>query len=162
MSTIKLKRNRISILSFKGSFSYAEEKAGALASYRIPMTMQDVNRTQSDGTIKTFALWMTAVVAAGMQSAGFYKAIVKKYANVISFADPSGFDSGNPGDVERALESGLLFLEQDNAGVKWVSDQTTYGLDTNFVYNSLQAVYLSDRLAIDLSDSLKSVLLVNL
>jgi len=152
MSTIKLKRHRISILSYKGTFADVQTKAGALASFRIPMTFQDVDRT-SNGNTKTFQPWMTSVVAAGMQSAGFYKAIVGKIANVIAFRDPSGFDSGSPGDVEKALEAGLLFLADNDNGPEWVSDQTTYGLDTNFVYNSLQAVYLSDRLAIDLSDS---------
>jgi len=155
MSTIKLKRNRISILSFKGSFADVKGKAGSLASFRIPMTFQDIDRL-SNGVIKTFQPWMASCVAAGMQSAGFYKAIVKKFANITTFRDPSDFDSGKPGDVEEALEAGLLFLESDTAGSKWVSDQTTYGLDTNFVYNSLQAVYLSDRLAIDLSDSVEN------
>lgn len=157
MSTIKLKRSRISILSYKGDFEDALDKAGSLASFRIPMCFQDVDRLSStqDGVV-TFQPWMASVVAAGMQSAGFYRAIVKKYANITAFRDPSGFDYGNPGDVERALEGGTLFLEEDNAGNKWVSDQTTYGIDANFVYNSLQAVYLSDRLAQDLGDSVET------
>ena len=72
---------------------------------------------------------------------------------MIAFEDPSGFDSGSPGDVEDALDAGLLILTKDTAGNRWVSDQTTYGFDTNFVYNSIQAVYLADILALDLADS---------
>jgi hypothetical protein len=154
MSTILMKRNRISLLSHMGDFQDTLDKAGSLASFRVPLTFQSVDRLSGTrGTVHTFQPWMSAVVAAGMQSAGFYRAIVKKYANVVAVRDPEGFDSGNPGDVETALEGGLLFMEEDNAGNRWVSDQTTYGIDTNFVYNSLQAVYASDRLSIDLSDS---------
>jgi len=99
--------------------------------------------------------WHAACVAAGMQSAGFNKSLTNKFANVISFKDPAGFDSGNPGDVEDAIDAGLFFMQQETAGNKWVVDQTTYGFDTNFVYNSLQAVYMADVLAIQLSESLE-------
>lgn len=154
MSAVKMKKNRISMLSFKGSYSDAKQKSGALASFRATMTMQDAKQVDSVGVIQTYQPWYQSVIAAGMQSAGFYKSIVKRFANVISFVDPSGFDSGSPGDVSDALDSGILFMEEASAGVRWVSDQTTYGFDTNFVYNSLQAVYLSDVLSLDLAESL--------
>jgi hypothetical protein len=154
MSAVKLKKNRIAMLSYKGTYADSKTKAGSLASYRATMTMQDAKQIDSLGAIQTYQPWYQAVIAAGMQSAGFYKSIVKRFANVISFIDPSGFDSGNPGDVSDALDSGILFMENANAGVRWVSDQTSYGFDTNFVYNSLQAVYLSDVLSLDLAESL--------
>jgi hypothetical protein len=154
MSSVKMKKNRISMLSFKGSYSDAKQKSGALASFRATMTMQDAKQVDSVGAIQTYQPWYQSVIAAGMQSAGFYKSIVKRFANVISFVDPTGFDSGSPGDVSDALDSGILFMEEASAGVRWVSDQTTYGFDTNFVYNSLQAVYLSDVLSLDLAESL--------
>jgi hypothetical protein len=100
--------------------------------------------------------WYAATVAAGMQAGGFYKSITNKLANVISVFDPAGFDNGSPGDVEDALNAGLLFLTHQTAGNSWVSDQTTYGQDTNFVYNSIQAVYASDLISIDLAASFKS------
>jgi len=154
MSQVKLKKNRIAMLSYKGTYSETKQKAGALAAFRATLTMQDAKQVDSLGTVQTYQPWYQAVIAAGMQSAGFYKSIVKRFANVISFVDPSGFDSGSPGDVSDALDSGLLFMEEATAGVRWVSDQTTYGFDTNFVYNSLQAVYLSDVLSMDLAESL--------
>jgi hypothetical protein len=117
------------------------------------MTLQKVTQVNSEGLITSFMPWYGACVAAGMQAGGFYKAIVNKAANVISFEDPSGFDSGSPGDVEDALSAGLLFLANDTTRDYWVSDQTTYGYDTNFVYNSMQAVYCSDILSLDLADS---------
>lgn len=153
-STPKLKKNRIAVLSY-WSDSYTDAKAVAqgLAHYRVSLCMQKVSQVDSAGNIQTFMPWYASCVAAGMQAGGFYKSITNKFANVISFFDPSGFDSGSPGDVEDALDAGLLFLTQDTAGNRWVSDQTTYGFDTNFVYNSIQATYCSDILALDLADA---------
>lgn len=152
-STPKLKRNRICILSFNGPYAMAKQTAQGLANYRCSLVMQGATQDNSLGVITKFQPWYNAVVAAGMQAGGFYKSITNKLANVISFQDPSGFDSGSPGDVEDALDAGLLILTQNTAGSLWVSDQTTYGFDTNFVYNSVQAVYCSDILSLDLAQS---------
>lgn len=152
-STPKLKRNRLCINSFWGSYSDAKAKSQTLGNFRCAMTMQQVSQVDSAGNVQTFMPWFAACVAAGMQAGGFYKAIVNKAANVISFVDPAGYDSGSPGDVEDALDAGLLVLASDTSRNYWVSDQTTYGYDANFVYNSLQAVYLSDILVLDLADS---------
>lgn len=155
-STPKLKRNRIAILSFNGIYSLAKQAAQGLANYRCSLAMQQAVQENSSGIITTFQPWFSACVAAGMQTGGFYKSITNKLANVISFVDPVGFDSGDPGDVEDALSAGLLFMTSSNAGNSWVCDQTTYGLDTNFVYNSIQAVYCSDIIAIDMASSFQS------
>jgi hypothetical protein len=155
MSQVKIKKNRIAILSFDGTYAQAAQKAQNLASYRCLMTFQKSSQVDSQGEVQMFGSWHTACIAAGMQAAGFYRAIVNKLANVISFKDPSGFDSGSSGDLEKALDAGLLILQNDTAGVRWVSDQSTYGFDTNFVYNSMQATYLSDVAALSLADSLQ-------
>lgn len=152
-STPKLKRNRIAVLSFWGAYSDAKSKAQGAAYYRCSMAMQRASQTDSTGATVSFLPWYTACVAAGMQAGGFYKSITNKLANILTFTDPDGFDSGSPGDVEDALDAGLLILSADTSGNRWVSDQTTYGYDTNFVYNSMQAVYTSDILALDLTDS---------
>lgn len=152
-SSSKLKRNRMCILAFWGNFAQAKARSQELANYRCALAVQKASQVDSAGNIVSFQPWYTACVAAGMQAGGFYKSITNKFANVISFEDPSGFDSGSPGDVEEALDAGLLVLTKDAAGNRWVSDQTTYGFDTNFVYNSIQAVYLADILALDLADS---------
>jgi hypothetical protein len=153
-STPKLKKNRICILSYwNDDYAAAKEVAQGLANFRCSLTLQKVAQVNSAGNIVTFLPWYAACVAAGMQAGGFYKSICNKFANVISFTDPSGFDSGSPGDCEDALDAGLLFLTQDTAGNRWVSDQTTYGFDTNFVYNSIQATYCSDIIALDLADA---------
>ena len=153
-STPKLKKHRSAVLSFWGTFSQAQQKAQQVAQYRCAMAMQRATQINSDGNSQNFLPWMNAVIAAGMQAGGFYKSITNKLANIISFEDPTGFDSGDPTDNETALDAGLMFLsQQDNDGPRWVSDQTTYGFDSNFVYNSFQAVYLADSLTLDLASS---------
>jgi hypothetical protein len=152
-STPKLKRNRICILSIMDTYQNAKTAAQSLGNYRCSMTMQQITQSNSVGAIVSFQPWYAACLAAGMQAGGFYKAIVNKAANVISFTDPSGFDSGSPGNVEDALSAGLLFLSKDTSREYWVSDQTTFGFDSSFVYNSIQAVYCSDLIALDLAQS---------
>ena len=156
MSQVKIKRNRSALLSFDGAYSDAKQKAGTAASFRATVCMQRTQQSDAQGVTRTFQPWYQAVIAAGMQSAGFYKAIVNKLANITGLIDPQGFDSGNPGDIEDALDAGLLFMENVQEGIRWVSDQTTYGVDENFVYNSLQAVYAADLVSLDLADSLET------
>ena len=151
MSQVKLKKNRSAILSYKGTFNEAKTKAASLASFRAALAIQDV---QQGDTV--YQPWYLAALAAGMQSGGFYKAIFNKLLNVTSIIDPTGFDSGSPGDVEEALEASLLVAERLSSGVAFVSDQTTYGFDTNFVYNSVQAVYALDIVALNLAQALQT------
>lgn len=157
MSTAKVKKHRSAIVSFwNNSFEDVKIQSASLANARVSLVFQKSSQVNSVGDVISFAPWHTACIAAGMQAAGFYKAIVNKFANVISFTDPSGFDSGSNGDIETALDAGLLFLEQAIVGNKWVSDQTTYGVDTNFVYNSIQAMYAADLVSLDLAASFQN------
>jgi len=153
MSTSKIKKHRSAFLSFWGSYADAKSRAQSLANARVSLAMQKTSQANSQGVVVNQLPWHTAAIAAGMQAAGFYKSITNKFANVIAYTDPSGFDSGSPGQIEEALDAGLLFMEKAVVGVKWVSDQTTYGIDTNFVYNSIQAMYAADLVALDLAAS---------
>ena len=153
MSDPSLDKNRICILSNNGTFAQSQAVAQSLASFRCSVAFQNVTQVNSAGVITQFQPWYAAVIACGMQLGGFYKAIVNKYANVISIIDPSDYNSGDPGDTSEALDAGLLPLYSDVGGPKWVSDQTTYGVDSNFVYNSIQAVYDADLITIDLKSS---------
>lgn len=157
MSTAKVKKHRQAFLSYwDNTFSGAQSEASSLSNARIAVCIQKSSQVDVFGNTKLYFPWHTACIAAGMQAAGFYKSITNKFANIISFVDPSGFDSGSFGDVETALDSGLLILEKAVVGSKWVSDQTTYGIDTNFVYNSIQTMYASDLVALDLTDSFQT------
>lgn len=150
MSKLKARKNRIAIVSKRTTFDDAKESASNLASFRAAMTFQDVRNLSVDGTIKQFKPWMGAALAAGLQAAGGYRAIVRKLANINGALQAEGdFDDRVNSNVEDALTSGLLPLRRnDTGGYYWVSDQTTYTKDDNFVYNSIQAVYAADIIAL--------------
>lgn len=156
MSTAKIKKHRSAFVSFWGSYADTKAEASAMANARVSLAFQKSTQVSSLGEIVSYLPWHTAAIAAGMQAAGFYRAIVNKFANVIAFEDPAGFDSGSPGDIEEALDAGLLFLERGVVGSKWVSDQTTYAVDSNFVFNSIQAIYAIDLVSLDLADSFQT------
>lgn len=155
-STPTLKKNRTCILSYNDTYANCKAQAESLASYRCSLAFQQVTQVNSSGVNQLFLPWYAAAVAAGMQTGGFYKSICNHLANVVSFQDPVGYDSGDPDNVSDALTAGLLPLANNTSGILWVSDQSTYGLDTNFVYNSIQAVYLSDILAMDLAQTFQT------
>lgn len=161
-STPTLKRNRMAVCSINDTYANCKVQAQQLSTYRITVTFQQVTQINSAGVSNLFLPWYGACLAAGMQTAGFYKSICNHLTNAISFQDPVGYSSGDPDDVSDALTAGLeplALIPAANGGAVspgWISDQTSYGLDTNFVYNSIQAVYLSDILNLDLGSYLQA------
>jgi hypothetical protein len=150
MSQLKRKRNRQAFLSIRDTFVNDQNAASNIASFRSSMAFQDIKNTDSTGTIVQFQPWMGATVAAGIQAAGFYRGIVQKYANISGILSSAGdFNDQDDDQVEQALLAGLLPLRRDpTGGFYFVSDQTTYGKDNNFVFNSIQATYVADVIAI--------------
>ena len=145
MSQLKRHRRRIAILSNYDTFANNQNNAANIASSRCCMTFQSVQDNNAQGTLTTFRPWMTAIKAAAMQAAGVYKDITWKYTTVSSATVPlGGFNYNIESNLESALGAGLLPLFYDGSGWSWVSDQTTYSVDNNFVYNSLQAMYCLD------------------
>lgn len=154
MSTIEMRSNRLGLCAKRAEYKDVKEAAGELASFRVGLAFQDVKVSAADGTIRQFQPWMTAVIASGMQAAAGYRGIVKKFADITGVISPFGdFNPKNPGNRKDALKAGLLVIEPvSTGGFRWVSDQTTYSADNNFVYNSLQAVYVSDLVTLTLID----------
>jgi hypothetical protein len=133
------------MLSNRDTFSNNKTNASNIANSRCVMTFQDVKDNNALGSLVSFKPWMAAIKAGGMQAAGFYKDITHKYTTVSSATVPGGgFTYNINSNLEDALTSGLLPLIFDGSGFKWVSDQTTYSVDDNFVFNSLQAMYALD------------------
>ncbi len=150
MSTIKSKRNRQAFLSIKDTFSGAIAAANAMASFRVAMIFQGFKAQSADGSITTFQPWAGAVYAAGMQAAGFYRSIMNKAINTSGVVSTdSSFDANSDTQVEQALLDGLLPARlRPTGGFAWISDQTTYAVDSNFVFNSVQAVYAADLISL--------------
>jgi hypothetical protein len=150
MSTLKARRNRQAFLSIRDTFDNCQTVAANLANSRCSCSFEDVMDTGASGSLTQFQPWMAAVKAASFQSAAFYQAIFNKDINISGAVQAAADFSDQDDDaVTTALQSGLLPIRRDeNGGWHWVSDQTTYGADNNFVYNSIQAVYASDLVAL--------------
>lgn len=158
MSDPKLKRYRQFFGSKRTSFSGAKLAAQNLASFRSSLAFQDVKVQAGDGSIVQYQPWMLATLAAAMQAAAFYKPIVKKFINCSGILMADGtFSDQVYSQVEDALKNGLLVAEAaETGGFRWVSDQTTYSVDNNFVYNSIQAVYAMDICALTIANRLEN------
>jgi hypothetical protein len=150
LSQYKRRKNRQAILSIQDTFANQKTIAANIASFRCNMTFQNVKNPNSTGSITTFQPWMGAVLAGSMQAAGGYKSIENKQVTVSGITQAAGdFDPRTTSNLEDALLAGLMPLRNPaTGGYVWVSDQTTYGKDDNFVFNSLQAVYAADTIAL--------------
>lgn len=158
-SAVKSRANRQAFLSRVGTFAEQQEAAGDLASFRCSLSFQDVRNLSASGLIVSYQPWMAAVIASGMQAAAGYRGIVKKFANIAGLFHADGsYNARSYSQKETALKAGLLPLESVNTGgFRFVSDQTTYTLDSNFVFNSIQAVYLADLMTLSLIDAFDKV-----
>lgn len=157
MSKVKARKNRQMFLSHQGAFADSKEKAANMAAFRGAMLFQDAKVVASDGTVTQMQPYVTAALAAGASAAAGYKGIVRKFLNVSGIVHAEGdFDPEADSEVEDALKAGLLPIRRHaTGGFYFVSDQTTYGKDSNQVYNSIQAVYISDLIALDAALSIE-------
>jgi len=160
MSTMRRKRHRQAFLSLLDSFTNDQNAANQLAHGRVSLSFLDFIRPSVGQGIVQYQPWMSAVIAAGMQAAGFYKGIVHRTPNQNGVVMRDGsYDPSDLADVERALLAGLLPIKTDDSdNFVWASDQTTYTKDANFYWNSVQAVYVGDQIALKLSRDLEDAL----
>jgi hypothetical protein len=149
MSTLKRRRNRQAFLAQRDTIANDYNASATLASARCALAIQDQKIVGSNGIVQGQP-HMGAALAAGMQAAGFYRSVTNKGINCNGVLQAAGdFKDSNDTDLENALLNGLLIARKsDDGGFKWVSDQTTYSKDNNFVYNSIQAVYVLDVIAL--------------
>jgi hypothetical protein len=149
MAQFKRRKARQGFGGKRDTFSNAKAAAQNLASYRVTLAFQDVV-VLSKGALVQAQPWMAAVTAAGMQAAGFYRATFNKQLNISGVVMPTNdFTDLDDSQIEEALNAGLLVVKRpENGGFTFASDQTTYSKDNNFVFNSFQAVYISDVIAL--------------
>lgn len=158
MSTLKRRRNRQAFLSMADAFATVKETAANIASFRCSMACEDFKQVGSSGSVQQFLPWMGATLAAAMQAAGFYRNIEFKGINTSGVLVRAGdWNPKNDGNVEQALQAGLLVARTAlTGGYVWVSDQTTYGKDSNFVFNSIQAVYAADTVSLTMAQRMET------
>lgn len=158
MSTPKRKRARQAMLSMRSTFATDKDTSANIANYRCYCTFQDVKDVGAASVVQ-YQPWMAAVKAAAMQSAGFYRPVFRKGINISGALQAAGdFNPENDSQMEDALVAGLLPIKRDSDGTFYfVSDQSTYGKDSNFVYNSLQATYVMDICALTIGQRLEKM-----
>lgn len=160
MSALLVGQNRIAFGGKSGTFSQQLAAAQQLSSFRMLLAFQDVLALTASSGVAQFQPWLGACTAIGMQAAAGFKGIVHKRANVSGVISAAGdFNPKMYAQVQQALQAGLLVLQPiTTGGFWWVSDQTTYNADSNFVYNSLQAVYISDLMVLTLIQNFNSAI----
>ena len=152
-SGLKVGRPRQGFIGVQASVADSAALAANLGTNRMGAPFQDFRAVGSNGSIAQLQPWASAVNAAAMTAVGEYQSIVAKFINTAG-AVHAEFDPTNQTEVENALLAGLLpMAPSPDGGWKWVSDQTTYGRDDNFVYNSIQVTYVADLMAMDLRNS---------
>jgi hypothetical protein len=149
MSQFEANRPRQCFVGIQSTFTADRAQAGNLASERCAVLFQNPKDVNASGTLVEMAPHYFAVKAAAMQAAGFYRALIHKFVNVSGARQVAAdWTDEKLSDVKTALKSGLLpVVKDENGGFKFASDQTSYTKDTNFVFNSIQAVYILDVLA---------------
>lgn len=157
MSQFKRKRPRQGFASISAAYTAQKDAARNMGMARISMTFLDVLVSGQSG-LAWFQPWMGAVTAAAMQAAAFYKPIFGKQVNINGTRHYAGeFVVEDADSLEDALQAGLLITGiRDSGGFEFVSDQTTYGVDDNFVLNSIQAVYAADTVSMTVAQQMEA------
>lgn len=142
-------------ISKDASFADQKDAVSASGTFRGFFGFQRQRLQTLDGTIKVFQPWMHVVLAFGMQAAAGYKGIVKKGVNTLGVSHyDNSFNPKSRTHVKSAIKAGMSPIEPINTGgYRFVTDQTMYTLDSNFVFNSLQAVYIADLMSISLKQA---------
>jgi hypothetical protein len=150
-SQFKVRKPRQAFLSLSDTYANVKLAAQGIGAYRASLCFLESLVSNAAGTLTWFDPWAQAVQAAAMQAAAGYKPIFNKALNSYGAQAPqSDFFVENIDELEDALNNGLLIAvpRQSDGTMAFLSDQTTYGVDENVVYNSIQGTYAADVVAL--------------
>jgi hypothetical protein len=168
MSTTKKKSERQGYLSVKASYADSKTKIDAMSAARIQMAIQDVRQIDSEGSIKWFQPWAAAAMLAGARGGSpvgnpmtfkfFNMAGIRQTGQSMSTAEQDiSVDFDPDTQYDDAIQSGVTFWEApQTGGFRLVVDNTTYGKDSNWVYNRANVLYAADVLAYDFRNQLEN------
>lgn len=159
MKSTKKKSERQGYLSCKDTYDNCKDKAGNLADARCQLVIQDIRQSNAQGVIKWFQPWALACLIAGSRGgAPVGLPMTFKFMNcsgirqteqsmntpesdiVVSFDPDTQYDD--------AILSGITFAEAPRTGgYRIVVDNTTYGIDDNWVWNRANVIYAADIVA---------------
>lgn len=169
MATTKKKSERQGYLSIKDTYANAKAKAQGIAFARCQLVMQDVRNIDAQGVIKWFQPWAGAALLAGARGGSpIGNPMTFKYFNMSGIRQTSQamstpeqnivIDFDPDTQYDDAIQAGLTFWEApQTGGYRLVVDNTTYGKDSNWVYNRANVMYAADIIAYDFRSQLENI-----
>ena len=168
MKTTKRRSERQGYLSQKASFVTCKTKAGDLADGRLQLFIQDIRQTNAQGAIQFFQPWVGSAMMAGARGGApvgepltfkFMNASgIRHTAQPLSTAEEDIVVDFDPDlQSDEAIQAGITFMENpQTGGFRIVVDNTTYGVDQNFVFNRGNVLYAADIVAFNLRTQLEN------
>lgn len=159
MKSTKKKSERQGYLSYKGTYAVSKEKVGNIADARCQFFIQDVRQANAQGVIKWFQPWALACLVAGARGgAPIGLPMTFKFMNCSGIRQTPQPMNTNEEDIvfdfdpdtqyDDAIISGVTFAEAPRTGgFRIVVDNTTYGIDDNWVLNRANVLYAADIVA---------------
>jgi len=167
MKTTKKKSERQGYVSAKDTYDNCKDKAGNLADARCQLVIQDVRQANAQGVIKWFQPWALACLIAGSRggsSIGLpmtFKFMncsgIRQTAQPMTTAEADIVIDFDPDtQYDDAIQSGITFLEAPRTGgFRVVVDNTTYGVDDNWVFNRGNVMYAADVVAYNFRNTME-------
>ena len=159
MATTKQRSERQGYFSYKNTYANSKTQSGILADARIQLCIQDTRNINAQGNVLWFQPWsLSALMAGARGGAPIGEPLTFKYLNcsgirqtgqAMTTPDASIVIDFNPNNnADDAIISGLTFLQAPQTGGFRVElDNTTYGVDDNWVFNRANVLYAADILA---------------
>jgi len=168
MKTTKQRSERQGYLSHKASYSDSKDKAGDLADARLQLMIQDIRQIDAAGTIKWFQPWALACLVSGARGgAPIGLPMTFKFMNcsgirqtgqsMTTAEEDIVIDFDPDTEYDDAIQSGITFLEAPRTGgFRIVVDNTTYGVDDNWIYNRGNVIYAADIVAFNFRNTMEA------
>lgn len=138
------------------SFSAVRSSAESLNSEYTSFCIQEVLALDYTGTLTWMQPYILAAMCAGMQSG-------MEVGSPITYKQPNIYgirhDEFNPNtQYNQAIKSGILYVEEpDSGGFRIAVGNTTYGKDSNSVYNRISTLACAHYVAYNLRQQLDSI-----
>lgn len=168
MKTTKKRSERQGYLSYKDTFTNSKSKAGELADGRLQLMIQDVRQIDAQGNVRFFQPWVGSCMMSGARGgAPIGEPLTFKFMNASGIRHTSQPMSTAEEDInidfdpdlqtDEAIQAGITFMEApQTGGFRVVVDNTTYGVDNNFVFNRANVLYAADIVAFNFRNQLEN------
>lgn len=167
MKSTKKRSERQGYLSIKDTYENCRTQAGLLADARMQLVIQDVRQADSNGSIKWFQPWAFACMLAGARGgASIGLPMTFKFINCAGIRQTAQGMNTPEADIvldfdpdtmyDDAIQGGITFLEAPTTGgFRVVVDNTTYGIDDNWVWNRGNVIYAADIVAYNFRNTME-------